>query len=175
MNFNRGLKLAEILFSGLALMLIGSGCMSPGGLNVGPLSALATTHIEHRMKQREDAAYSKVLLGSKTVTEKQKQEFFRAVQIGVRPGEFAVAIGFDIFSIPETKMSVFEIGENFVSVAGDGVLYGLVYKGTDKLLSGGSSSPSMTFNGPVQNSSIQSASPNATQHYAPDNSYQGGK
>lgn len=157
-----------LLSAGCCLLsvLCFSGCASPGGYIIGPVSAYMTS-------KNEDAVNQRMVLLSQAIQPEQKQQLLKAVNIGIRPGEFAMAAGIDLMAIPETSLTWPEILKNTFGVIVDAGIYtGLGY-GVSQIGSSGENSPSynFTFQGPVNNSSFQAGSPSATQqHSREDNS-----
>ncbi len=173
MNHNPVRNLNRNPFSSVAVSLVlvvavslCVGCASPGGLVVGPSSYYSASKNETAMSARS------VML-AREIQPEQKQQLLKAVNLGIRPGEFAMAVGVDLAAIPETSMTWSEILKNAVGVIVDAGIYTGIGYGVSQIGSSGDSSPSynFTFQGPVNNSSFQSGSPSATQqHSREDNS-----
>ncbi len=108
------------------------------------------------------------MLLARDMKPEQKQQLLKATNLGIRPGEFAVAAGIDLMAIPETKMTWGEILKNALGVIADSAIYGGIGYGVSQIGSSGDSSPSynMTFQGPVNNTSIQAGSPSANQQHS---------
>jgi len=123
--------------------------------------------------RNEIAMNQRAISAAPQIKPEEKRQLFKAVNLGMRPGEFAFAVGIDLLALPETSMTWGEVAKNFFGVLADSAIYAGAGYGISEISSGGGSSePSynFTFQGPVNNSSIQAGSAGASQSHSQDNS-----
>jgi hypothetical protein len=128
------MKSAIMITMVMAMLLGTSGCMSPGGLVVGPISGYTSGQNE-RAVIRRSAAMSKLLSAD------QKKKVFTASTSMSGAEEISVMVGVDLLQLRGAKLTSAEVGKQVLGVLGDAILYGLVAYGADEAgLFGGNSS-----------------------------------
>lgn len=81
----------------VAMTALVSGCMTNGGLVIGPCSYLSAKSNEKAVAQR-----AMLKLG---IEEPKKLQVFRAMRAGIRDNEVAAAVGVDVLSLMEAMQT----------------------------------------------------------------------
>ena len=130
----------------VASMLIGvcliTGCMSPGGLIVGPCSYGTSKINENRMTQR-------AIMESPAIPLEKKAPLLQAVNMGMdRPG-IAVGFGINLAALANENYTGTEIFTQLLGVLGDAALYVGTGYGIKELTKKNSSDSSSSDPAPV--------------------------
>lgn len=111
------MKKLVTLVSVIGIAACMSGCMSPGGLVIGPVSSYTS-------KQNERALIRRAAVASTEFTAEQKKKIFQASAAATDAGEVAVMVGVDILQLRGASLTKAEIGKQILGVLGDAVIYG---------------------------------------------------
>lgn len=139
-----------------------SGCMSPGGLTVGPFSSYTTTLNERHMTER-------AVLQSQGIQVEKKAQILHAVNMSSSPREVAIGMGVDILALADGGFTIKELALNAVGVLGDAALAaGATYAISSSFNKTDSSSKTatMTINGD-QNTVVQGSGSVTMTHNQP--------
>lgn len=160
---------------GLGLVILLSGCASPGGMSyIGPVSYM-------HAKSADKAMMSRSVVLSKAMPAEKKAMAFKAVNMGAGPGEIAVGIGVDVMELTSGNYTTGEKWMQFGSAFVDALLYGAAGYGAQQALTSGgdSNSPktvntySIVNNGDGNNNNINSGSGAQSNNSASDGAANG--
>ena len=116
-------KLNVLLALTIAAFL--TGCMSPGGLVIGPVSSYTAS-------RNERALIKRAALSSTDLTVDQKKRIVVATATGNDAGEIALMVGVDLLQLRGAKLTKQEVGKQVLSALGDAIIYGVAAYAADK-------------------------------------------